>query len=133
MTSGLLLLTTDGVGAHRLTHPRYAVERTYRVLVHGRSPHDIRRDLERPVSVAGRPVNVVRFEMRERGPSVDLTLVLAEGRYRIVRRMCERLQLRVERLVRLQYGPVRLGRLTPGAWRYLTDNELHALRELGTS
>ncbi len=132
MTSGLLLLTTDGTAAHRLTHPRYAVERTYRALVHGRSLHDIRRGLQRPVSIEGRPVDVVRFETRERGTSVELTLVLAEGRYRIVRRMCERLQLRVERLVRLQYGPVRLGRLAPGEWRYLTDSELQAVRTVRT-
>jgi pseudouridine synthase len=62
-----------------------------------------------------------------------MTLVLAEGRYRIVRRMCERMQLRVERLVRLRYGPVHLGRLAPGEWRYLTNNEIQALRTLRTA
>jgi 23S rRNA pseudouridine2605 synthase len=62
MTSGLLLLTTDGTAAHRLMHPRYSVERTYRALVHGRSLHDIRRELARPVVIDGRPVNMVRAD-----------------------------------------------------------------------
>jgi 23S rRNA pseudouridine2605 synthase len=130
MTSGLLLLTTDGTAVHRLTHPRYSVERTYRALVHGRSLHDIRRELARPVVIDGRPVNIVRFEMAERQGSVELTLVLVEGRYRIVRRLCERLRLKVERLVRLSYGPIRLGRLAPGQWRHLRPGELDALRAM---
>jgi 23S rRNA pseudouridine2604 synthase len=56
--------------------------------------------------------------------------VLAEGRYRIVRRLCERLDLKVERLTRLSHGPVQLGRLAPGAWRHLTKAERAALRAL---
>jgi len=127
MTSGLLLLTTDGELAHRLTHPRFAVERTYRVLVHGRSANDIRKELTRPVVVEGRPVRIVRHRLVERGTSVELTLVLAEGRYRIVRRLCARMRLKVERLARLSYGPVELGRLEPGRWRHLTKHELQAL------
>ncbi len=130
-TSGLLLLTTDGTAAHRMVHPRFGVERTYRVLVHGRSVNEIRRMLARPVVIDGRPVQLVKAIVREseRG-STDLTLVLAEGRYRIVRRLCERLNLKVERLTRLSHGPVRLGRLAPGEWRYLSKRELQAVRDL---
>lgn len=130
MTSGLLLLTTDGAAAHRLTHPRYAVERSYRALVHGRPLHDIRRELARSIAIEGRPVEIVRYEAVERGGSIELTVTLAEGRYRIVRRLCERLHLKVERLVRLSYGPVRLGRLAPGQWRPLRAGELDALRAM---
>jgi 23S rRNA pseudouridine2605 synthase len=127
-TTGLLLFTTDGAAAHRLTHPRYEVERTYRVLVHGRPPHEIRRALEREIVIDGRPVRVVRSRVRSaaRGSS-DVTLVLAEGRYRIARRMCDRLKLKVERLTRLSYGPVQLGRLAVGKWRYLTRRELEGV------
>ena len=130
-TSGLLLLTTDGTAAHRMVHPRFGVERTYRALVHGRSVNEIRRMLARPVVIEGRPVQLVKAVVREgeRG-SADLTLVLAEGRYRIVRRLCERLNLKVERLTRLSHGPVRLGRLAPGEWRYLSKRELQAVRDL---
>lgn len=129
MTSGLLLLTNDGAAVNRLTHPRYEVERTYRALVHGRSTAEIRRMLASPVDIEGRPVAITEAQVREaRGGATDLRLTLTEGRYRIVRRLCERLGLKVERLTRLSHGPVRLGRLTPGAWRYLTTAELAALR-----
>jgi 23S rRNA pseudouridine2605 synthase len=130
-TSGLLLFTTDGEAANRLMHPRYAVERTYRVLVHGRPAHEIRRKLAQPIVIDGRRVQVVSCRVRTgaRGSS-DVTLVLAEGRYRIVRRLCERLGLKVERLTRLSHGPVRLGRLAPGKWRYLSKRELQAVSAL---
>ncbi len=130
MTSGLLLLTTDGGATNRLTHPRYGVERTYRALVHGRSAHEIRQGIGRPIIVDGRPVRIVKSDVRERGSSVELQLVLAEGRYRIVRRVCERLGLKVERLVRLSHGPVKLGRLGPGEWRHLTKREREAVEAL---
>ena len=131
MTTGLLLLTTDGAGANLLTHPRHGVERSYRVLVHGRSTEDVRRLLARPVVIDGRPVSVRSVRARPAdGGRTDLTLVLAEGRYRIVRRLCERLELKVERLTRLSHGPVQLGRLAPGAWRHLTKAERAGLRAL---
>jgi pseudouridine synthase len=56
---------------------------------------------------------------------VDVTLV--EGRNRIVRRWCEAMGLKVDRLARLSYGPVRLGDLAPGHWRPLTPREEAAL------
>lgn len=134
MTSGLLLLTTDGGAAHRLMHPRYEVERSYRLLVHGRSADEIRDLLRRPLQVERRLVNVRDARVREgRRGSVDVTLTLAEGRYRIVRRLCEQLGLKVERLARLSYGPVQLGSLPVGKWRYLSKPELAGIGALPTA
>ncbi|MFQ6047339.1 MAG: pseudouridine synthase [Gemmatimonadales bacterium] len=128
MTSGLLLFTTDGWAANRLMHPRYAVDRTYRALVHGRSAEQVERALRATIRIDGRPVAVRRFRVRGASrDSLDLTLTLAEGRYRIVRRLCKRLGLKVERLVRLSHGPVSLGRLSAGKWRYLTKAERAAI------
>jgi 23S rRNA pseudouridine2605 synthase len=133
MTSGLLLLTTDGEGANRLTHPRYAVERTYRALVHGRRTDEIRRLLDRPVVIDRRPVRITEAMLRPAdGGRTDLRITLAEGRYRIVRRLCEHLGLKVERLTRLSHGPVRLGTLPSGKWRYLSRGELAAVATTGT-
>lgn len=130
MTSGLLLLTTDGGAAHRLMHPRFAVERTYRVRAHGRPAAAIERRLARPIVVDGRGVALRRYRVRAAaGAAVDLTLTLAEGRHRIVRRLCDALGLKVERLTRLSYGPVQLGRLAAGRWRYLTRGERDAVAQ----
>ena len=139
MSAGLLLLTTDGEAANRLMHPRYGVERTYRAVVHGRSLDAIRRSLSRPVVIDRRPVRVVRVHVQQLrgggrgrggGASANLTLTLAEGRHRIVRRLCDRLGLKVERLIRLSHGPIRLGRLPVGKWRYLSRRELQELGAL---
>lgn len=130
MTSGLLLLTTDGTAAHRLTHPRYAVERTYRMAVHGAPADAVRRAIAARPVVDGRPVAVVAVSARAKGRSVEVELTLAEGRHRIVRRLAEALDLKVEWLHRVSYGPVRLGDLAEGRSRPLTRRELDAIERL---
>jgi 23S rRNA pseudouridine2605 synthase len=132
MTSGLLLFTTDGDAANRLTHPRYGVERTYRALVHGRRTDEIRRLLDKPVLIDRRPVRITEALLRPaEGGRTDMRISLAEGRYRIVRRLAEHLGLKVERLTRLSHGPVRLGTLQAGKWRYLTRAEVAAVSRAG--
>ena len=132
MTSGLLLLTTDGTLANRLMHPRYEVPRTYWLGVHGADTAAIRAALARPIVIDGRPVRVVESSVRPAGggKSVELELTLAEGRQRIVRRMAEALDLKVEWLHRVAYGPVRLGKLAEGKWRELTRAEIGAIERL---
>jgi len=130
MTTGLLLFTTDGGAVHRLTHPRFAVERTYRLAVHGASPAALRDALRRPVAVDGRPVQALGVRVRRAGGRMEVELTLAEGRHRIVRRLMEALGLRVDWLHRVRYGPVRLGRLAPGRWRFLTPHERQAIDRL---
>jgi 23S rRNA pseudouridine2605 synthase len=129
MTSGLLLLTTDGGAAHRLMHPRFAVERTYLLGTHGRPAAEIRAALGRPIAIDGRRVVIRSARVRPAGRSVELELTLAEGRQRIVRRLAEALGLKVEWLHRTRYGPVRLGDLAEGKHRSLTRRELAAIEE----
>jgi 23S rRNA pseudouridine2605 synthase len=102
MTTGLLLLTTDGEAVHRLTHPRYRIPRRYTALVHGRATAEIAEAVRRRTVIDGRPVVAEQVRVR---PG-------AEGR-----------GLKVERLARLSYGPVRLGDLPPGRSRPLTPAE----------
>ncbi|MGH7673965.1 MAG: pseudouridine synthase [Gemmatimonadales bacterium] len=130
MTSGLLLMTTDGRAAHRLMHPRFAVPRTYRLRVHGLPAAAIAARLGRPVPIEGRPVALRRLRAREVRGGVELELTLAEGRHRIVRRLAEALKLKVEWLHRVAYGPVRLDRLAPGRWRRLTTSEIRAIERI---
>jgi 23S rRNA pseudouridine2605 synthase len=128
MTTGLLLLTTDGEAVHRLTHPKYRIPRHYTALVHGRPTAEVAAAVRGKVVIEGRPVvtQQVRVRPGNEGRSiVDVTLT--EGRNRIVRRWCEAMGLRVDRLARLSYGPVRLGDLPPGASRPLTPKEEQGL------
>jgi 23S rRNA pseudouridine2605 synthase len=124
MTTGLLLLTTDGEAVHRLTHPRFHIPRRYTALVHGRSTSEIAQAVRERVAVDGRPVvpKEVRVRPGTEGRSI-LDVTLQEGRNRIVRRWCEAMGLKVDRLARLSYGPVRLGDLAPGRYRPLTPRE----------
>jgi 23S rRNA pseudouridine2605 synthase len=130
MTSGLLLLTTDGAAAHRLTHPRFAVPRTYRLGAHGLDARALQAALGRPVVIEGRAVAVNEFHVRPLGRGVEVELTLAEGRYRIVRRLAEALGLKIEWLHRVAYGPVRLGGLPAAQYRTLTSPELRAIERL---
>jgi 23S rRNA pseudouridine2605 synthase len=128
MTTGLLLLTTDGEAVHRLTHPRYHIPRRYTALVHGRPTAEIADLVKRKTLIDGRPVapSEVRVRPGTEGRSI-LDVTLAEGRNRIVRRWAEAMGLKVDRLARLSYGPVRLGDLPAGRYRPLTPKEESAL------
>jgi 23S rRNA pseudouridine2605 synthase len=130
LTEGVLLLTTDGAAAHRLTHPSHEVERTYLASVLG--------DGEMAVALARRGVELEDGLVRPRRISAertgrgrwDMTITLAEGRNREVRRLCEALGLEVDRLIRVKFGPVELGDLPPGKVRSLTKAEKSALDKL---
>ncbi len=128
MTTGLLLLTTDGEAVHRLTHPRYRIKRSYTALVHGQTTEALAAAAKGRVEVDGRPVVPVAVRVRpgHSGRSiVDVTLT--EGRNAVVRKWIAAMGAKVERLARLSYGPVRLGDLPPGEWRPLTPAETSAL------
>lgn len=127
-TTGLLLLTNDGDAIHRLGHPRWRLPRSYTALVHGLGPAELGARAAQPVVVDGRPVEAERVRVRpgREGRSI-LDVTLREGRNRIVRRWCEEMGLKVERLARLGFGPVRLGELPVGAARPLTPKEIAGL------
>ena len=127
-TEGLLLLTNDGSLAHRLTHPRYAIEKEYLAEV-GRPPSQrllarLRRGVELDDGTA-RAVDA-RSAGAARGRG-GVRLVMIEGRKREVRRMLDAVELPVRRLVRVRVGPIRLGKLGPGEVRELGPEDVRAL------
>lgn len=124
MTEGVLLLTTDGDAAHRLTHPSSQVPRTYVATVRGSvkaAAAEIRAGVELEDGFV-QPEGV-SVEPGERPRTWDLTLTIREGRTREVRRLCEHVGLEVLRLVRTSFGPVQLGSLAEGTTRALTTKE----------
>lgn len=131
LTEGVLLLTTDGEAAHRLTHPSSEIERTYVVTARGDVPTAVRQARAGVELEDGfvRPIAVDAVQGGDR--QWQMTLTIREGRNREVRRLCEALGLEVRRLVRTQFGPVRLGALPAGASRALTARELALIATLG--
>lgn len=126
-STGLILLTDDGELAHRLTHPRFEVPKTYRATVR-RPPvgapalRKLREGVELEDGMsAPAGVRLLRSDVIE--------LTLHEGRKRQVRRMCEAVGHRVIRLERVAFGPLGLGDLPLGGHRPLTSAELEALRQ----
>ena len=123
---GLLLLTTDGELAHRVSHPRYGVRKRYRVRVDPAAVDAQVQQLTRGVRLEDGVARALDAR-RGRDPAV-LELTLSEGRKREVRRMCAAVGLEVTDLVRTAVGPIRLDQLAEGTSRPLTTDEERRLR-----
>ncbi len=128
MSEGLLLLTTDGDLALRLTHPRFEHPKYYEVLIRGHVPEvalaSMRCGMRLPEGEQLRPVEVTA---QRQGTNTTLLLTLRQGVNRQIRRMCQELGLVILRLRRVGVGAVRLGDLPVGACRPLTEAEKAAL------
>jgi 23S rRNA pseudouridine2605 synthase len=127
-SEGLLLLTTDGEWAQRVTHPRHGSAKEYVVEVAGRPAPGTLARLRAPLELAPGEWST-GAEVERVGQAPDralLRVVLHEGRNRQIRRMMEAVGHDVLRLVRVRVGAVELGDLRPGEWRHLTHGEIAA-------
>lgn len=118
-SEGLLLLTNDGGLARGLELPATGVQRRYRARAHGRVSQDKLDTLKNGVTVEGvhyGPIEAHLDKAKEgpQGANLWITISLAEGKNREVRRVLESLGLQVNRLIRLSYGPLVLGTLGVG-------------------
>jgi 23S rRNA pseudouridine2605 synthase len=132
-TSGAILFTDDGDLAHRLLHPRYKIEKEYRVRVEGALSEDTLTTLRRGLLLSGerRRTAPARVEVLEQtAQHTWLIMVIREGRKRQIRRMLDTVGHPVLELSRVRIGPISLGDLSPGTWRELTRDEVRALRRL---
>ena len=126
---GLLLLTTDGELALRLTHPRHGIRKRYRVAVRGFVGPAVLRALLGGVRLDDGPARVLEATVTgERRGDTLLEVEMGEGRRREVRRLCAATGLAVTDLERIAFGPLHLGRLAEGSWRRLRPSEEAALR-----
>ena len=128
-TTGLLLLTNDGDLTFRLTHPRFGVEKEYQALVRGRPSPAAMQSLRKGIEIEGELTAPAKVdEVKHEGDNALLRLVIHEGRKRQIRLMCNAVGNPVITLQRVRFGPLALGNLQPGKWRYLATHEIHALR-----
>ncbi len=144
-SEGLLLLTADGELAHRITHPRYKLEKVYLVQVENTPTAEALAQLRRGVVIKGERTQPAKAELlpeepplfprsepiryRQSIPTAWLKITLREGKKRQVRRMTAAVGFPTLRLVRWAIGPITLGNLQPGEWRDLTAAELKTLRQ----
>jgi 23S rRNA pseudouridine2605 synthase len=130
-TSGLLVLTNEGELTHRLAHPRYEVAKTY-LLSLERAPSRsqlaaLRKGVDLGEGEHSAPAREVAV-VEDWGGGATVRLVIAEGKNRQVRRMCEAVHLPLVALSRVAFGPLVLGDLPVGATRVLRREEIRALR-----
>jgi 23S rRNA pseudouridine2605 synthase len=131
-SSGLLILTTDGELAFRLTRPATVIEREYAVRVLGEPSAEQLRDLEVGVELDD---GVARFASIEPAGGTANNrwyhVVLREGRHRELRAAFGTVGLAVSRVIRVRFGPIELGKLRRGASRPLSSQEADGLYALG--
>jgi 23S rRNA pseudouridine2605 synthase len=120
-SEGLILLTNDGEVSFRATHPSYGLEKVYLVQYEGRLPVDAKDRLLKGVELED---GIGRVSGYRELPNNWLELKIHEGRYHIIRRLMEAIDLKVIRLVRSAFGPILLGDLKEGRWRDLNSVEL---------
>jgi 23S rRNA pseudouridine2605 synthase len=129
-SEGLILLTNDGELANQLTHPRYGHEKEYRVLV-ARRPDDEqlatwRRGVVLEDGHRTAPAQV--YPETPAGKGIWLRVTMREGRKRQIREIGKLLGLPVVKIVRVRIGSLLLGKMQPREWRYLSDQEVTALK-----
>ncbi|MDY6843639.1 MAG: pseudouridine synthase [Thermodesulfobacteriota bacterium] len=128
-TEGLLFLTNDGDLAHRLLHPSSRIQKTYVVEIEGcLSPKEVSQ-LERGIHLDDGPSSSVtaQFVKKTNGGSI-WKVSIHEGRKRQIKRIFQKLGHPVRGLKRIKFGPLRLGKLVPGEYRFLTTDEIANLR-----
>ena len=126
-SEGLILLTNDGDLTFRATHPSFGLEKTYIIEHEGKLPVGIDKILLKGIELEDGMGRVLTY--KELSPTW-LELSIHEGRYHIIRRLMEAVDVPVLRLIRTKFGPISLGDTPEGRWRNLNSGELINLRKV---
>jgi len=130
-SEGLVLLTNDGDLAQLLLHPRHHVPKTYLIKVKGMLDGEDIGVLEKGVMLDdGRAGSAIVKKVGKATENSWLEITIYEGRKHQVKRMLDAVGHPVLKLKRVRFGPIALGDLPTGQYRYLTDREANAVREL---
>lgn len=129
-SEGLLLMTNDGDLAHRLTLPDHHVPKVYLVKVHRLPPPETLKELREGFRLDGRRLKPCHIEVVDKQGNPWLKVTLTEGKNQQIRRMFEAVGHPVHKLRRVQFGPLADPLLKPGAWRFLSPQEIAALKSL---
>lgn len=128
-SEGLLLFTNDGEFANNMMHPRGEVDKVYRVTVKDYTESALEK-LKLPIVLDGYRIRAPKIQVLSvKEDMAQILVTIHEGRNRQVRRMCAAAGMQVTRLVRIAEGPLCLGDLPLGKWRYLTAEEFALLKK----
>lgn len=133
-SEGLLIMTNDGELAYKITHPKFVMNKTYHAVIDGELTLAQRTQLEKGVAIdedfTTSPAEVTNTHRLKNG-NTSFDIIIHEGHNRQVRRMLTAVGHETLLLRRVSIGPIKLGSLESGKWRYLSAAELSALsREL---
>ena len=128
-SEGLILLTNDGTFTHRATHPSYGMNKKYLLEIEGQFLKEHIDQLLKGVVLEDGMARALEVKVvREVNPKHHWVEVsLHEGRFHIIRRMFEFLEIEVIRLIRTEFGPISIGEIKEGRWRALNSVELDNL------
>ncbi len=130
-SEGLILLTNDGELSNRLIHPKYKVEKTYHVLIKGNIDEDSLEKLSKGIELDGKKTQPSKIKILDMGKKTTfIEIKIKEGKKRQIRRMLKEVGYEVKKLRRVKFGPIKLGRLKKGEWRYLTKKEVENLYKI---
>lgn len=126
-TEGLLLVTNDGDLAYRMTHPKFEMQKTYRILIEGAPGNTALNSMRAGVLLKEGVTSPAEIEIEQHDHgNTWIRMTIHEGRNRQVRRMCAQFDLHILRLIRVSQGPFLLKDLRVGTWRSATKTELVA-------
>jgi 23S rRNA pseudouridine2605 synthase len=130
-TEGVLLLTNDGELAYRLTHPKFEIEKIYRVSVNRKLDPEVAKSFAQGIVLDDGALARGEARIIETGErSSVFELKMKEGKKREIRRMCYAVGLRVTSLVRIRFAHLTVKGLNQGEWRHLDKSEIERLRAL---
>lgn len=133
-TTGLLLLTNDGELTNSLIHPRYHVNKIYRLTIKGNITKEQLHALRYGVLLDdGITYPAVVKIISEKGTTTICEMTIHEGRNRQIRRMCETVGITLLELQRISFGPLALGTMQIGTYRMLTEDEIKTLKKITVS
>ena len=129
-SEGLLLMTNDGALAQILMGPEHEVPKVYLVKVHRTPKPELLREFQEGFLLSGRRLKPCHIEIAEKGDNPWLKVTLTEGKNQQIRRMFAAVGHPVSKLRRVQFGPLADPLLKPGTWRYLSPQEITAIKSL---
>ncbi|WP_306589967.1 pseudouridine synthase [Geothrix sp. 21YS21S-4] len=129
-SEGLLLMTNDGALAQVLMGPEHEIPKVYLVKVHRTPRPELLKELQEGFLLSGRRLRPCHIEIAEKGDNPWLKVTLTEGKNQQIRKMFAAVGHPVSKLRRVQFGPLSDPFLKPGAWRFLSPQELAAVKSL---